>query len=103
MFCEKDVLRNFAKFTGKHLRQSFLFKEVAGLGPVTCFPVNFAKFLRTSFLQSTSGGCSCNGKNIEKLLLIQKLDFFTIPYYHFEFITHQLLLIKVKPIQKESL
>ena len=24
-----------------------------------CFPVNFAKFLGTSFLQNTSGGCSC--------------------------------------------
>ena len=22
VFCKKDVLRNFAKFTGKHLRQS---------------------------------------------------------------------------------
>ena len=34
VFCEKGVLRNFAKFTGKHL----------------FFPVNFAKFLRTHFL-----------------------------------------------------
>ena len=25
----KDVLRNFAKFTGKHLRQSFFFNKVA--------------------------------------------------------------------------
>ena len=24
-----------------------------------CFPVNFAKFLRTFFLQNTSGGCFC--------------------------------------------
>ena len=24
-----------------------------------CFPVNFVKFLRTSFLQNTSGGCFC--------------------------------------------
>ena len=24
-----------------------------------CFPVNFAKFLRTPFLQNTSGGCFC--------------------------------------------
>ena len=49
----KGVLRNFAKFTGK-----FEFR----LSPATllkkrlwhrCFPVNFAKFLRTSFLQNT--------------------------------------------------
>ena len=27
----KDVLRNFAKFTGKHLFQSLFFNKVAGL------------------------------------------------------------------------
>ena len=26
-----------------------------------CFPVNFTKFLRTQFLQNTSGGCFCPG------------------------------------------
>ena len=49
----KDVLISFAKFTG--------------LGPATllkkrpwhrCFPANFAKFLRTRFLQNTSGRLS---------------------------------------------
>ena len=29
MFCEKGVLRNFAKFTGKHLCQSLFFNNVA--------------------------------------------------------------------------
>ena len=33
VFCRKDVLRNFAKFTGKHLRQSLFFSKVAGLRP----------------------------------------------------------------------
>ena len=42
----------------------FLFNKVAALRPATllkrrlwhrCFPVNFAKFLRTPFLQNTSG------------------------------------------------
>ena len=47
VFCKKDVLRNFAKFTGKHLYQnSFLIK----LQP-RCFPVNSAKFLRTPFFK----------------------------------------------------
>ena len=32
---KKDVLRNFAKFTGKHLCQSLFFNEVAGLRPET--------------------------------------------------------------------
>ena len=61
---KKGVLRNFTKFTGKHLCQSLFFNKVAGLRPATllkkrlwhrCFPVNFAKFLRTPFLQNTSG------------------------------------------------
>ena len=26
-----------------------------------CFPVNFAEFLRTNFLQNTPGDCFCNG------------------------------------------
>ena len=30
VFCKKGVLRNFAKFTGKHLCQSLFFNEVAG-------------------------------------------------------------------------
>ena len=29
---KKGVLRNFAKFTGKHLCQSLFFNKVAGLG-----------------------------------------------------------------------
>ena len=31
VFCKKCVLRNFAKFTGKQLCQSFFFNKVAGL------------------------------------------------------------------------
>ena len=57
-FCKKGVLRIFAKFTGKHLYQSVFFNKIAGLSlqlyekrdSDTCFPVNFAKFLRTPFL-----------------------------------------------------
>ena len=59
VFCRKGVLRNFAKFTGKHLCQSFFFNKVSGLRPATllkkriwhrCFPANFAKFLKTPIL-----------------------------------------------------
>ena len=35
MFCKKRVLRNFPKFTWKHLCQSLLFNKVAGLRPAT--------------------------------------------------------------------
>ena len=56
-------VKNSAKFTGKHLCQSPLFNKVVGLRPATllwkrlwhsCFPMNFAKFLRTFFLQNIS-------------------------------------------------
>ena len=59
---KKGVLRNITKFTGKHLCQSLFFNKVAGLRAATkkklwptCFPVIFAKFLRTAYLQNTSG------------------------------------------------
>ena len=64
VFCEKGVLRNFAKFTGKHQCQNLFFNKVASLRPPTlfkkrlwhrCFTVNFQKFLRTPYLQNTSG------------------------------------------------
>ena len=32
---KKVFLRNFGKFIGKHLRQSFYFNKVAGLSPAT--------------------------------------------------------------------
>ena len=52
------VLRNFTKFTGRHLCQSLFLNKVSGLRLATlfikrlwhkCFPVNFVKFLRTPF------------------------------------------------------
>ena len=57
-----NVLRNFAKFTRKHLYQSLFLNKIAGW-PATlaekslwhrCFPVNSAKFLGTPFLENTS-------------------------------------------------
>ena len=40
VFCKKDVLRKFVKFTRKHLCQRLFFNKVAGI----------AKLLRTTFL-----------------------------------------------------
>ena len=65
------VLKNLAKFTGKHLHWSLFFNQVAGVSFLMklqasacnyikkrlqrrCFPLNFAKCLRTLFLQSTN-------------------------------------------------
>ena len=44
MFCKQGVLRNFAKFTGKHLCQSLFLNKVAGL-----------RLLRKAFLERDSG------------------------------------------------
>ena len=58
VFCKKGLLRNLAKFTGKHLCQSPFFTKVTGLKTATllkkrlwhrCFPVNSVKFVRTPF------------------------------------------------------
>ena len=68
VFFKKGAFKNFEKFTGKHQRQSLFFNKIAGLRTAnllkkrpwrSCFPVNFAKFLKTPFLRSTSGGCFC--------------------------------------------
>ena len=57
-FCKKIFPRNFEKFTGKHLCQSLLFNKVWGIRPAmllkkklwhSCFPVNYAKFVRSTF------------------------------------------------------
>ena len=37
VFCKKGALKNFVKFTGKHLCQSLSFNKVAGLRPATLF------------------------------------------------------------------
>ena len=61
---KRAVLKNFAKFIGKHLSHSLFFNKIAGPRSATllkkrlwqrCFTLNFAKFLETSFLQRTSG------------------------------------------------
>ena len=58
VFCKKGALRNFTKYSGKHLCQSLFFNKVLDLRPATllkkrlwhrCFPANFVKFLRTPF------------------------------------------------------
>ena len=67
VFCSKDVLRNFAKFSGKDLCQNLFFNKVAGLCNfikketlAQLFSCEFCESsLNTFFLQNTSGGCFC--------------------------------------------
>ena len=77
VFCKKDLLRNFAKFTEKHLCQSLRARTLLKKRLWhRCFPVNFAKFLRTPFLiehllwlllyfeKQTTASCCCMGAHI---------------------------------------
>ena len=48
VFCKKGVLKNFAKFTGKHLCRSLFFNKVTGLRSVRS---NFEKIRRVLFYQ----------------------------------------------------
>ena len=68
----KGVLRNFAKFTGKQLCQSLWER---------CFPVNFAKFLRITFSQNTSGRLFLNTGSVFRR--IKDSVFILMKYYIF--------------------
>ena len=62
LLSKKCVLKNFAKFTGKHLCRSLSLNKVPSLWPETFlktrlrqryFSVNFVKILKTPFLQNS--------------------------------------------------
>ena len=62
VFYKKKCSQKFCKIHRKRPVLDLSFNKVTGLRPATkkrlwcrCFPVNFAKFLRTSFSQNTSG------------------------------------------------
>ena len=90
----KCVLRNFAKFTVKHLCQSLFFNKIAGLRPATlskkklwhrCFPVNFVEFLRTPFftehLRMTASVVSyIFTKRTSTFYSLRNTNDFTIPF-----------------------
>ena len=86
---KKVFLKNFAKYTGKHLCQSLFSNKVATLRPATllkkrlwhsCFHVNFAKFQRTIFSQNTSGRLPLNDVKWAK----KKMDLFFLLIDMFE-------------------
>ena len=63
-FPSKKVLLKIVRNSGKHLCQSLFFNKGVGLRPATllkkrlwhtCFPVNFANFLKAPFPQNTPG------------------------------------------------
>ena len=59
VFFEESLIRNFAKFEGKHLCESLFFNKVVGLSPATLLKVTLAQvfsceFYKTPFLQNSS-------------------------------------------------
>ena len=52
---KKGVLRNFAKFTGKHLRQSLFFNKITGLSLQLYLKESLAQVLSCEFCQIFKG------------------------------------------------
>ena len=85
----KVVLRNFAKFTGKHLCQSLLFNKVAGLRPATLLKKRhwhtgvflwiLRFFLKHLFYRKPPVDCLCI--NIRSLKLHELEKVFRILHY----------------------
>ena len=68
VFCKKGVFQKFQKIHRKEPVLEFLFNKVAGIQFATllkkgfyyrCFPLNFAKFLRTIVSKNSSNGIFC--------------------------------------------
>ena len=72
------IMSRYLQYTCLHIKITFIFlvlgtSDGSRKRPATllkkrlwhrCFPVNSAKFLRTPFLQNTSGGCFFQPKNV---------------------------------------
>ena len=73
MSCLKDILKNFAKFTGKHPCQSLFKNKIAGF-----MPQSFAKFLRHNFYRTPLVAASDS-----------KIIYFSIPRFLYALIIKQ--------------
>ena len=71
---KKGVLRNLAKFTGKHLIQGLWHR---------CFSANFSKFLRTLFLTEHLQRLLLKGRWNLKLRLKRKCQIYNFGINHF--------------------
>ena len=76
-----SVFKNFVSFKRKHLCWSLFLKKLQSHActfiekrlQYSCFLVKFVNFLRTPFLQNTSGGCFCTLHKMFSPLTIKKL------------------------------
>ena len=81
---KNSVLKNFVNFTRKHLRWNLFLMKLKACNFIKkrlrrrCFPVKYAKFLRTPFfLQNTSGCCFCCSQALENFSVKKRLGFHT--------------------------
>ena len=94
VFCEKGVLRNFAKFTGKQLRPSVFFNKVAGPRPATLFwketltqvfSCEFCKIFKNTFFHRThlvvALECVINVSFVASLKFLSCKPEFTLTYF----------------------
>ena len=92
VFCKKGVLRNFTKFTWKHLCWSLFFNKVADLRPETLlkrdanagvFRRTLWNFLRAPFLQNPSGGCFFIKDSFCRFFVTKKVSNKSFPTFWF--------------------
>ena len=76
MFCKKAVLKNFTKFTEKHLCQNLFFNKVAGLGLLLkkealtqAFSYEFREIFKNTFLTHRTTGLQNIGSELGVILL----------------------------------
>ena len=114
VFYKKGVIKNLAKFTGKHLCWSIFFKKVSGHSPATllkkrlqhrCFPMSFAKFLTAPFFIDNLLWLLLRfaTKIIQNVSLERRLEFFSIiksPVTHLFYIAGNTLDINKNQIIK---
>ena len=53
MFCKKDVLKNVAKFTGKHLCESFFLNKVVSESLAQLFSYELCEIVKNTFFYRT--------------------------------------------------
>ena len=108
MFCKKGVFKNFSKFTGKHLCQSLYFNKVASRRPATllkkrlwhrCFPVNFAKFLRTPFFIEHLWCCFC----MQPIKITRPLQLHAFLAFNIKYVRALLTLFEVDVNSSDSM
>ena len=81
VFSKKGVLRNFTKFTGKHLCQGLFFNKVAGLRPskllkketlIQVFSCEFCEISKSTFFHRTPMVAAFVSFNNENILIDKK-------------------------------